>query len=625
MLDLLPISAELMDAAGRLVHVNPAFEQLTGFSLVQACGHTPTELLHSVAVDEDAQQIDPEERTDPWDVIMAGRTWSGHARIRTASGGEMLCHVQYRSVPGEMGQPEGILAIRQPMPPNPLPVEDMPLPTAQLEGLQLVETNEAWRLLFEPEVGEEATDPMGSPVPQPAGGEITLLIASTDRDRVRSFLHDPSPQGIEVALHHTEGGPAIGNQPQVALYARPLPSCGGPPKCTIVALDLRARLRAEQHNRAEVRMGSIGTLAAGMAHEINNPLTYALGNLDMADAAAKDLLDGGATDGAVAALQQALADARGGVTRVRNIIRDMKTLSRLSDDDPAKTDVRTILDSTLKMVHQQLSARGTIQLDYRNVPRVLAHEARLGQVFLNLITNAIQALEPEKRAQNQVRIVVFTDAEGSAVIEIQDNGVGIDPEHLASIFDPFFTTREPGDGTGLGLSICHTLVAEMKGRIEVESAPGHGSVARVVLPPADELDDENTMELKRPLVDGSPRRRILVIDDEPLVLRMLKKALRQHDVVATTQGAEALEHCREQDFDLILSDLMMAGIDGVDLYGRLMEFRPDLAARVVFMTGGAFTPRTRDFLSAIPNRCIEKPFEAQEVLGLLERMARRHG
>ena len=372
-------------------------------------------------------------------------------------------------------------------------------------------------------------------------------------------------------------------------------------------------------------MGSIGTLAAGMAHEINNPLTYALGNLDMADAAAKDLLDGGATDGAVAALQQALADARGGVTRVRNIIRDMKTLSRLSDDDPAKTDVRTILDSTLKMVHQQLSTRGTIQLDYRNVPRVLAHEARLGQVFLNLITNAIQALEPEKRAQNQVRIVVFTDAEGSAVIEIQDNGVGIDPEHLASIFDPFFTTREPGDGTGLGLSICHTLVAEMKGRIEVESAPGHGSVARVVLPPADELDDENTMELKRPLVDGSPRRRILVIDDEPLVLRMLKKALRQHDVVATTQGAEALEHCREQDFDLILSDLMMAGIDGVDLYGRLMEFRPDLAARVVFMTGGAFTPRTRDFLSAIPNRCIEKPFEAQEVLGLLERMARRHG
>ena len=359
------------------------------------------------------------------------------------------------------------------------------------------------------------------------------------------------------------------------------------------------------------RMASMGTLAAGVAHEINNPLAYVVANLGWVAQAlesAGPAVAVGPEDHAE--MREALEEARSGAERVRAIVRDLKTFSRADEPARGPADVRRVLESALNLARNEIRHRARVVTDLGEVPTVEASEHRLGQVFLNLLINAAQAI-PEGRADaNQVRAVTRTDDRGRAVVEIHDTGCGIEPEHLGSIFEPFFTTKPAGVGTGLGLAICHGIVTGLGGEIRVESQPGRGSVFRVILPPARAPTPEPA---DRPGPASAPRSRILVVDDEPLVGRAIQRILgAAHEVVVETSGRAALARAeRGERFDLLLCDLMMPEMTGQDLLEALERTVPDLAGRVVFLTGGAFTPAAREFLESTRRPRLEKPFEAE--------------
>ena len=381
------------------------------------------------------------------------------------------------------------------------------------------------------------------------------------------------------------------------------------------------------------RMVSVGTLAAGVAHEINNPLAYVIANLDLI--AARRLPElvrqiealGGAAAAAAAALAGEVGEvaemvrvARDGAERVRHVVGDLRTFSRPDDEEAKQVDVRRVLEASVSLAWNEIRHRATLVKEYGEAPPVAANEARLGQVFLNLLVNAAQALPFGSAQDHRIRVVTGTCEGGRALVEISDTGEGIPPEVLPRIFDPFFTTKPVGVGTGLGLWICQGIVASLGGEIEVESEAGRGTTFRVYLPAADGAPAKEAPS-GSPAPSGAKRGRILVVDDEPAIGRALARLLSdEHDVVAALSGREALEILRKDDrFDVILCDLMMPDTTGEQVHDALARDRPDLALRIVFATGGAFSGRMREFLERVPNVRLEKPFDSERLLALLRR------
>ena len=239
--------------------------------------------------------------------------------------------------------------------------------------------------------------------------------------------------------------------------------------------------KSQQQARMNDRLATVGTLASGVAHEINNPLAYAIANLDFAHAAvsAKGPLEGAERTELAAALAEALEGAR----RVRGIAGDLKMLSRREGDALGPVDARAVLESALNIAGQEIRQRARVVRRYGEVPLVHGDAGRLGQVALNLLINAAQALPKDAADQHEIRVCTALVADQIA-LDIEDTGPGIPAAVLPRIFDPFFTTKPVGEGTGLGLSICASLVASMGGRIEVETAAGKGTRFRVWLRPA---------------------------------------------------------------------------------------------------------------------------------------------
>lgn len=365
------------------------------------------------------------------------------------------------------------------------------------------------------------------------------------------------------------------------------------------------------------RMASVGMLAAGVAHEINNPLGAALLNLE----STHEMLGRPPESRDEKELGTAMRDARSAVDRVREIVRDLKLFSRHEDGAKDRADVKEALESSLRMAFNEIRHRAGVVKDYGDTPVVCGSESRLGQVFLNLLVNAAQAIPEGNIEGNTIRVSIKTDKSGKAVIEIGDSGAGIRPEDIPNLFTPFFTTKPPGIGTGLGLPICQRIIAQMGGDIQVESELGKGSTFRVILPPAASASDGRSLRV--PALSAAPgahrRGRVLVVDDEEMLAAAIRRVLsRQHDVVITTRAEDALEKLRAgETFDVIFSDLMMPQITGMELFDRITKEFPDHAPRVVFLTGGAFTQAARDFLANVPNPTLEKPIDRQSLLSLV--------
>lgn len=406
----------------------------------------------------------------------------------------------------------------------------------------------------------------------------------------------------------------------IQLTARPSISRDRPDEVTYdgLMLDITEAKELEFQLQLADRMISVGTLAAGVAHEINNPLTYVLANLGLIREEINDL-------GPFAKrteLNALLDEASEGAERVTQIVRDLKVFSR-GDEQRADSaiSVEAVIDSSLNMAANELRHRARIVKDFQDLPYVRANRARLGQVFINLLINAAQAIPEGQRDKNEVRITLRSDDDEHVVISVSDTGSGIAAESRKRIFDPFFTTKPVGVGTGLGLPICHRIVEEVGGEISVESAPGRGSTFTVTLPRCAPSAAEVAAEESSSGRKAAPQRRarVLVVDDEKGVVSALKRGLRNHDVTTADGGKEALE-CIENDapFDVILCDLMMPQFSGMDLFAALEQEHPDVAKRVVFMTGGAFTTRAKAFLRDANHQHISKPFLLRDIEALIQ-------
>jgi PAS domain S-box-containing protein len=385
--------------------------------------------------------------------------------------------------------------------------------------------------------------------------------------------------------------------------------------------DVTERHRVQEQLARADRLAALGTLAAGVAHEINNPLAYlTLGIEALRAQLALSIPDAGARERALARLEPIAA----GASRVAEIVRDLLAFSRDETGTVGQVLVVDAIAAAERLAMHELRHRAKLETRIEGSPRVLGHAGKVEQVMVNLLVNAAQAFD-ERQPDPKV-VVRCADRDGWVEIEVEDNGPGIPPELLGRVYDPFFTTKPAGVGTGLGLSICHGIVTRMGGTIAIESEVGRGTIARVRLPSV----RRKPSEPKLPVVTGGAlpnRLRVLVADDEPALLRALRALLEpEHEVTLASSGEDALARLSSATADppdVVLCDVMMPGLTGVDVYAAICRARPELAERFVFMTGGAMTPHTTAFLDSVANVRLEKPFTLAQLEEALIRAAAR--
>ena len=449
------------------------------------------------------------------------------------------------------------------------------------------------------------------------GFEFTRLVHPQDLEHTRARLLNPGHGGRAIVPQELRLSRRDGSSVNFESVSIPLVFEGKPSVASILR-DLTERKRMEQRLMLADRMVSVGTLAAGIAHEINNPLAYVIANLSFIQEEVEEL--GAAVSAAKAkGLRELIAQAEDGAERVRVIIRDLKSFSRVDSADDGPVEIQRVLDSAINMAWNEIRHRAQLQKRCADVPAVRGSEARLGQVFLNLLVNAAQAIPVGHASDNHITLTVQQRGE-QVIVEIADTGAGIPSDVLPRIFDPFFTTKPVGVGTGLGLSICHSIVAACGGEITVDSTEGKGSTFRVALPVAQSRSLRPRTAPSLSVQAQGRRLRILLVDDEPSVVRALQRALREHDLVVAFSGVEAIEVLDSgQEFDLIFCDLMMAQLSGMEVFDIVRRRFPDLLDRFIFMTGGAFTQQAKDFLSGVSNPVVEKPFDIRALRLLVSR------
>jgi PAS domain S-box-containing protein len=390
--------------------------------------------------------------------------------------------------------------------------------------------------------------------------------------------------------------------------------------------DLTERKRMQAQLLLSDRLASVGVLAAGIAHEINNPLAFVMANLEvLAKKALPEMLllaHDDAERGRIARVAEMVEQSHEGSERMRRIVRDVKTFARGGDETREPVDVQASLDAALQLVAHELRRRARVVRDFAPVPKVEASESRLGQVFLNLLVNALQAL-PES-GENEVRVRISAPDDATVLVEVIDTGEGIPADVLSRVFDPFFTTKPIGVGTGLGLFVCQGIVASLGGALSIVSEVGKGTTVSVSLPAITTPSDRAPSGPPSSMSGAVKTSRVLVIDDEPSLGRALAAALSgEHDVTFVTSGNAAIDLLATDDrFDVVLCDLMMPDVSGMDVWTRVRASRPDLAARFVFVTGGVFTAETAAFLDG-SKPYLDKPFDMPKLRALLRQRAKK--
>lgn len=353
------------------------------------------------------------------------------------------------------------------------------------------------------------------------------------------------------------------------------------------------------------KMSALGMLISGVAHELNNPLTSVLGYAELL------------RDGEVSPRRGKMLDTIGReARRAGKIVNNLLTFSRKRKPSKRLVAINEIVKDVLEFrAYEQSVVNICVVEDLAgDLPPILADPHQLHQVFLNLVTNAEQAISEAGRPG---RITIRTERrEGTIRVLVGDDGPGIHPDHLKQVFVPFFTTKEVGRGTGLGLSICYGIVHEHGGTIEVQSREGNGSIFTVELPVADAIPavpppDPTAASPVAAVVEG--RGRLLVVDDEPDIVELVTLYFESlgWQVSSATDGRKALEVLESRTFDALIVDLRMPGMDGAEFYRTLARSRPELAARVVFATGDVGDTDSARFIEQTGAELVHKPFDLQ--------------
>ena len=456
--------------------------------------------------------------------------------------------------------------------------------------------------------------------------DILPLVDPTTRDAAHASVDRALQEGSTVELAELALLARGGVERTVKGRLSPMRELDGTPRgAVLVVRDITAEkqtaVQREQLERQIIvadRLASVGTLAGGVAHEINNPLAYVTANIELIAEGLRTAR--GTTTEQRSEWEKLLLEARDGAERIRKVVRGLMPFASPERDRRTAVALEPALDGCIDLAFNEFRHRARLRRTYGPVPCVLADESRLGQVFVHLLSNAAHAIPVGQREANEIHLTTSTDAQGRAVVEIRDTGSGIAPEALGRVFEPFFTTKAVGAGMGLGLSVCHSIVSSLGGEITASNHPGGGAVFCVVLLPApDEMRAAPADDASPPKV-ARGRASVLIIDDDRLVAKALARVLREHECAIVNDAREALELLLREPFDVILSDLMMPDMTGMELHAALLAERPDLAARMVFISGGAFTPAARDFLERVTNPRIAKPFDAEAVRDLVRRL-----
>jgi PAS domain S-box-containing protein len=372
------------------------------------------------------------------------------------------------------------------------------------------------------------------------------------------------------------------------------------------------RKQLEQKAQFASRLASVGELASGVAHEINNPLTAVIGYAHL-------LLD---RKDIPVDIKRDVEVINEGAQRVAGVIKKLLVFARQTKPERTYVDINEIISTTLELRAYSLQSNNTkviLQLD-PDLPMTVADPGQLQQVFLNLIMNAETEV---KLVHGGGKLSIKTEQiDGNLRISFKDNGLGIAKENLERIFNPFFTTRKVGQGTGLGLSVCHGIVTEHKGRIWAESQLGRGATFIVELPV---VSENKQLEMPEPVVRETrkaAKAKILVVDDEVVIRQFVSQILAEegHEVEVVDSAEGALEEVNSKEYQAIMLDIKMPGMSGIELYQHFQKISPILADRVVFITGDVMGTSTMAFLSKTKAPYIIKPFDAGQLKAEINRV-----
>lgn len=445
--------------------------------------------------------------------------------------------------------------------------------------------------------------------------DVSLLLANTSRVE----------QGESIQPHEYRAIARAGAAMVIELSSVSL-EYDGDLASLCFARDVTERKREEQRLLQADRLSALGMLASGMAHSINNPLTYVLLNLDHL---ARRLPGLAAEPGAMADVMARLAEAREGAERMATIVKRMRSFARTDETTTRVLDLRTVLESVVELVGHEVHHRGRLTTRFENVPPVLANESKIEQICLGLLLFAAQMLPDDTNHRHEVRLSLAADERKFAVLEVICEGCTVTDTDLETLFHPF-STNDDGRLLGFGLNVCSGLVEQLGGQIEAEPLPGTGLLLRTAIPcvPLQRLTESKVTSSppsSRPTA-AQGKARVLVVDDDPGVGRALQLMLEEeHEVRSLARPREALQELlSDSGYDLIFCDLMMPELSGMDIYQVLRFNRPGYESRIVFMTGGAFTPMARRFMAQVPNQRIEKPFNLRSLQRLVQKSARRH-
>jgi CheY-like chemotaxis protein len=310
-------------------------------------------------------------------------------------------------------------------------------------------------------------------------------------------------------------------------------------------------------------------------------------------------------------LLTALSEANHGAVRMSRIVRDLRTFSRRDEDSLSAVPVNDVLDSSINIAMNEIRRRARIERSRGEEAMVMANESRLGQVFLNILINAAQAIEPGDSQNQRITVCTARHHDGGVVVEIRDTGAGMSAEVMQRIFDPFFTTKPIGVGTGLGLSICRNIVESMGGRIDVTSALGTGSAFHIWLP-ATEQRPVKRVETARPSAVARSGR-VLIVDDDAHAARALCRYLSHHDGAIETDGRRGVERFLDDPFDAVFCEIRMPDFGGVEFYEAVAARRPELLPRIILVCSGPLEQAIEDRVIDQGIASTTKPYDADEV------------
>jgi PAS domain S-box-containing protein len=427
------------------------------------------------------------------------------------------------------------------------------------------------------------------------------LVHPAQRADARVHLRDPDNQTLPGTSRLLRFLKASGDVVDLELSQGVGVTFEGERAVLFVARDVTARQRMTQRLVQLDRLSSVGSLAGGIVHQLNNPLAVATVALQQA----LEELPG--EEPRLAGVRRGAMEGLKAVDAIGHLVRDLEAFSGAGSLRPAPIDVQPVLEGCLRIAAGQLRPRATCQVSFLATRPIWGNEHHLRHLLVNLLMYASSQLDEARQAHNLVRLEVEDSADWVRITMV-DNGAGMGPEELGHVFDPLYNPQR------VSLALCQSLVLELNGTIDVDSAPGRGTRVTLRLPAA-AAPAIPSPAAARP--NGRRPLRILIVDDEEKVAEALRRLLRPHQVDILTSGAAALERLLEDPVDVIICDLMMDGMSGMDLYDALRMRRPELAERIVFMTGGAYTNRSRSFLDMIPNHRLNKPFQTDVIQSIL--------